>query len=159
MIRQATATDFDFIYGLYMHPEVNPWLLYERMDKKSFEPIFKDLIQAGIKYVYQQSGEEVGMFKLIALTHRTSHIAYLGGLGIHPSHSGKGCGYNLLKEIIDNARERSFLRIELSVACENTKAIRLYEKAGFEKEGILRKYAHLKSENRFMDEVMMSCLL
>ena len=43
-------------------------------------------------------------------------------------------------------------------AGEFAKAIRLYEKAGFEKEGVLRKYSRMKNENIFLDEVMMSWL-
>ena len=52
-----------------------------------------------------------------------------------------------------------FLRIELSVASINEKAIRLYEKAGFEKEGILKKFTYLESEKKFLDEVMMAYLI
>lgn len=156
MIRPANPNDLDFVYDLYMHPQVNPYLLYEPMDKTAFAPIFHDLITSGIKYIYHDSTEDAGMFKLIPLAHRTSHIAYLGGLAIHPSHGGKGYGLRMLNEIIEFAKSRSFLRVELSVATVNTKAIRLYEKAGFEKEGIYRKYTFLKSENRFLDEVVMS---
>jgi putative acetyltransferase len=50
------------------------------------------------------------------------------------------------------------LRIELSASVENQKAQELYLKAGFEREGILRKYSHLQTENRYMDEVLMSFL-
>ena len=96
------------------------------------------------------------MFKLIPLTYRTSHIAYLGGLAIHPSFAGKGLGLSMMKEIINHAKEKGFLRIELSVLITNEKAIHLYEKAGFEKEGVLRKYSRLQKEDLFVDEVMMS---
>jgi len=34
----------------------------------------------------------------------------------------------------------------------------LYEKAGFVKEGVLKKYTWLKNENKFLDEVMMAYL-
>ena len=39
----ATSEDFDLIYGLYMHPAINPYLLYEQMEKGEFQPIFDDL--------------------------------------------------------------------------------------------------------------------
>lgn len=159
MIQPATQNDFDFIYNLYMHPQVNPYLLYEQMDKPSFEPIFNDLIKSQVKYLYKDGEENIGMFKLIPLTHRTSHIAYLGGFTVHPSHRGKGYGLRMLKDIIEFGRTRSFLRIELSAATSNTRAISLYEKAGFEKEGVYRKYTYLKSENRFLDEQVMAMLL
>jgi RimJ/RimL family protein N-acetyltransferase len=64
----------------------------------------------------------------------------------------------MLKEILSYAKTCGFLRIELSTATINDKAIRLYEKVGFQKEGVLRKFCYLKSENRFLDEVMMAYL-
>ena len=48
--------------------------------------------------------------------------------------------------------------MELSVAAINDKATHIYEKAGFQKEGVLRNYTYLKSENRYLDEVLMSYL-
>ena len=51
MVRPATQMDFDFIYNLYMHPQVNPFILYEWMDTKSFEPVYDDLMQQSVKYI------------------------------------------------------------------------------------------------------------
>ncbi|NJO25315.1 MAG: GNAT family N-acetyltransferase [Bacteroidia bacterium] len=158
MIRRATAVDFNFVYQLYMHPQVNPFLLYEPMDAESFRPIYDELLQRGVKYIYASNGVSTGMFKWVPETHRSSHIAYLGGLAIHPSYAGKGHGSRMMDAIIEFGRQQGFLRIELSTAVTNEKALHLYEKAGFEKEGILKKYTHLKKENVFLDEVMMAYL-
>jgi L-phenylalanine/L-methionine N-acetyltransferase len=158
MIRRATAVDFNFVYQLYMHPQVNPFLLYEPMDAESFRPIYDELLQKGVKYIYASNGVSTGMFKWVPLTYRSSHIAYLGGLAIHPSYAGKGHGLKMMEEIIQFGKQQGFLRIELSAAVINEKAVHLYEKAGFEKEGILKKYTHMKKENVFLDEVMMAYL-
>lgn len=158
MIRKVTAPDFDFIYGLYMHPQVNGFLLYEWMTANEFENIFAELLAKEVLYIFEKDERRVGMFKLVPLTYRTSHIAYLGGIAIDPSFSGKGYGTLLLQEILTFARSGGFIRVELSVADINIRAIRLYEKAGFKKEGTLRKYCYLKKEDRFMDEVLMSWL-
>jgi len=158
MIRSATSKDITFFYNLYMHADVNPFLLYENMSMPLFEPIFNELIKDHVLYVFEMSQKPVGMFKFIPLKHRNAHIAYLGGLAIDPMHSGKGYGALMMQEIIDLGKLKGFLRIELSTGVANTKAIHLYEKCGFKKEGVLQKYTHLKSENRFVDEVMMSYL-
>ena len=158
MIRKMTQQDFHFIYELYMHPSVNRFLLYEPMPEAVFKPIFADLLQKQIIYIFERDGESKGMFKLVPYTHRSSHVAYLGGLAIHPSCSGKGLGTQMMKEIKDLAKEKGIQRIELSTALINENAIRLYEKAGFQKEGILRKYTYLEKENQYLDEVMMSWL-
>ena len=117
-----------------------------RCRRKNSRPIFADLLQKEIIYIFENAGAAAGMFKLIPYTYRSSHVAYLGGLAIHPSLSGKGLGSIMMKEILDYAKKTGILRIELSAAVINEKAIRLYEKAGFEEEGILRKYTHLKKE-------------
>lgn len=159
MIRNITAADFDFIYNLYMHPDTNPWLLYEWMDKESFRPIFNDLLSKGIIYIYSEEGTDIGMFKFIHQEHRNSHMAYLGGLAIHPMYAGKGYGKKMMGDIITLGKSIGLVRIELSTATINEKAIALYEKTGFKKEGVLRKYTWLKSENKFIDELLFSLLL
>ena len=158
MIRIATPADMNFAYSLYMHPDANPFLLYDPMDEQEFAPIYADLLAKGIKYIYTEDGLPVGMFKLIPLTFRTSHIAYLGGLAIHPDQKGRGYGKKMLQEIIEFAGKQGFLRIELSVAEMNTKAISLYEKMGFSKEGILKRYSYLKKEKIFINEILMAYL-
>lgn len=159
MIREATKEDFDFIYELYMDPQINPWLLYEPMSTSSFLPIFDELMSKKNLYVYEVDGVQTGMCKLVRQQHRNSHIVYLGGLAIHPFFGGRGEGLKMMEDIIDHIKQLGFLRIELSVAVTNEKAIRLYEKAGFVKEGILKKFTYLESENKFLNEVMMAYLV
>ncbi len=158
MIRKITAADADFIYSLYMHPEVNPWLLYEMMDEKSFRSIFDDLLARNIIYIFSAAGNDVGMFKLIREEHRNAHQAYLGGVAVHPAFAGKGYGRQMMEEAIALGKTWRLKRIELSTASINGAAIALYKKMGFEQEGVLRKFTYLKAENKFLDEIMMSYL-
>lgn len=159
MLKKVSADDFTYIYQLYMHPEVNPYLLYEMIDAETFRPIFNELLKNEVLYLYIEGPETVGMCKLIRQKHRNEHIVYLGGLAIHPYYFGKGFGKKLMLEIIDFCKKNEVLRIELSVAIHNEKAIQLYESVGFSKEGVLKNYTYLKSENQFIDEVLMSNLL
>lgn len=156
VIRKGTLSDFDFFYGLYMHQQVNPYLLYEMMDETAFRPIFEALIHQSVLYVFEVDGKPVGMSKLVPMQHRNSHIVYLGGVAIHPSAAGKGYGAKMLQEVIDYAVTQGFLRIELSVATINKRAIGLYEKLGFVQEGLFKKFSYLKSENIYLDEIFMA---
>lgn len=158
MLEKVKASDFKIIYGLYMNPEINPFLLYEMMDEASFQPIFDDLLKEDILYLYKENNQIIGMCKLIRLKYRCEHIMYLGGLAIDSDFSGKGFGKKMILEIINFCSKIGILRIELSVAIHNQKAIQLYEKMGFEKEGILRNYAVLKKDNIMFDEIIMSYL-
>ena len=160
MIKKATLQDFNFFYELYMHPAINPFLLYEQMDEAAFNPIFAELAQKELVFIYfNEERLPVGMFKLVPHTYRSAHIVYLGGVAVHPRWAGKGFGFLMMKSIIDYAREIGFLRIELSVAIQNLKAMSLYEKVGFEKEGTLKKYTYLKEQNIFIDEILMAYIV
>jgi len=156
MIRKATQDDFNFIYDLHVHPQVNRFLFYEIMSAEQFKPIFSEFLEQGILHVYQEDGILKGMFKLSSKLHRCSHISYLGGIAIHPSYSGKGHAQQMLREIISLGKEKGVLRLELGVSTINTKAIHIYEKAGFVKEGFLKKYIYLKSEGIFLDDILMA---
>ncbi|MBL7782451.1 MAG: GNAT family N-acetyltransferase [Saprospiraceae bacterium] len=158
MTRRATYHDYHFIRTLYFHPNINPYLLYEMEEEVDFPAIFDELMGKDLLWIFETDGIPKGMFKLIPLAHRTSHIAYLGGVAIHPDAAGGGMGKQMLLEIIELGRTMGLHRIELSTATFNEKAIRLYEKTGFQKEGVLRDFCWLKSENRYIDEVMMSYL-
>lgn len=158
MIRKITAGDFDFIYQLYMHPLVNPFLLYEQNSAAGFRPIFDELLARDIIYIFSMDGINAGMFKFIPQQHRNAHIAYLGGLAIQPDFAGKGYGLQMMKEIIELGKCHNIQRIELSVATYNHPAIALYEKTGFVKEGVLRKFTYLASEGKYIDEQIMSYL-
>lgn len=79
------------------------------------------------------------------------------GIMIHRDFQGQGVGEALMKTLLDLADNWLMLvRVELSVFCDNTRAIALYEKLGFEKEGIKRKAAI--RNGLYVDEFLMSRL-
>ena len=158
MTRKAEQHDFNFIYELHANPQVNRFLFYEIMSEVEFKPIFDELLNESILYVYEEDQTPKGMFKLSPRQHRASHIVSLGGVAIHPSFAGKGCGSRMLDEILLLGREKGFIRMELGVSVINTKAIHLYEKAGFQREGLLKKIIYLQKENLFLDDIVMAYL-
>ncbi len=159
MIRKATHADFNFLFYLYMHPQVNPFLLYEVMTAENFHLVFDELEKKGVLYIFEVDGEPIGMFKLVPQHYRNKHIVYLGGFAVDPEHTGKGYGLQMMEEIKEYAKQNGFLRIELTVATSNTKAIQLYLKAGFHHEGVLKKYTYLKSKDHYIDEAVMAYLI
>ena len=158
MIRKAKQIDFNFLFYLYMHPQVNPFLLYEMMNAENFHIVFNELEKKGVLYIFEDNQIPIGMFKLVPQHYRNKHIVYLGGLAIDPEQAGKSYGLQMMEEIKNYAKQEGFLRIELTVATSNEKAIQLYLKAGFHHEGILKKYTYLKSKDHYVDEAVMAFL-
>lgn len=60
---------------------------------------------------------------------------YVRGMGIAPSARGRGIGELLLKRVESFASERGFRRLFLSTTPFLHRAIRLYERHGFERTG------------------------
>jgi RimJ/RimL family protein N-acetyltransferase len=60
------------------------------------------------------------------------------GMGIIPAYRGQGLGLRLLETTLERAGEAGFVRVELAVYADNTRAIALYEKVGFVREGVER---------------------
>ena len=74
---------------------------------------------------------------------RNRHVMHLV-VAIRQSRVGRGHGRALLDAVEGFARREGVSRIELSVQVDNPRAIGLYERAGFEREGVQRRAALLR---------------
>ncbi|RLQ89894.1 GNAT family N-acetyltransferase [Planomicrobium sp. Y74] len=84
---------------------------------------------------------------------RTAHQVEFG-VGVLKAYWGYGIGKNLLKESIDWAEANHVRKMTLKVLETNKKAILLYEKCGFEVEGILKEDKLLK-DGKYYNTVLM----
>ena len=87
---------------------------------------------------------------------RRQHAASLG-MGVHDDFTGRGIGTFLMAAMLDAADNwHDIKRIELTVYTDNDAAIRLYEKFGFEKEGLLKSFGY--RAGRYIDAYTMARL-
>ena len=70
--------------------------------------------------------------------HSRAHIGILG-IALLPEARGLGLGSQLLQAAIDKSWSRGLTRISLSVRADNLNAKALYERFGFEHEGLARR--------------------
>ncbi len=96
----------------------------------------------------------ISMLKDINMINRVAEFAiYIGD----ENYRGKGYSYEATLETLNFAFNQLGLnRIFLKVLQENDAAIKLYLKAGFQKEGVLRKAVF--KNNEYKDEFIMSIL-
>lgn len=86
-------------------------------------------------------GEVVGTAGLTRFSGRRSHAGTLG-MGVDDERTGQGIGAALLGALLEVADDWWGLRrVELTVYSDNAPAVRLYERLGFEREGVHRAYA------------------
>jgi L-phenylalanine/L-methionine N-acetyltransferase len=157
--RLASDADFDFIYKVYMDKSSNPYLTYDPMEREAFRPIFGDLLKTGSLYIVCELESPVGTYRLIPKENRQKHCVYLGSFGIDSERKGRGYGFKILEELKAIVKKEGRSRIELTVDVNNSAAIHLYTKAGFETEGRLRNSYKLASGDSFYDEYLMAVLL
>lgn len=84
---------------------------------------------------------------------RIRHMAYIV-IGIREIYRGKGIGTEFFRRLDDWAKANSIVRLDLTVECPNTKAKNLYEKNGFQVEGVRSK--SMKVDGRLTDEYYMA---
>ena len=84
---------------------------------------------------------------------RIAHSAYIV-VGILQNYRGNGIGTEFFKQLDNWAEEKKITRLELTVICENEVAKNLYEKSGFEIEGIKRKSVLV--DGIYLDEFYMA---
>ena len=87
---------------------------------------------------------------------RRRHVGTIG-MAVHDDFAGRGVGSALLAACLELAdRWLDLRRIELEVYSDNAAAIGLYEKFGFEREGLLRDYAF--RDGAYTDAFLMARL-
>ena len=159
MERKATYSDVDAVYEMYMDPVNNPFLSYEPMEREDFLPIFTELLNSGDLYVYEREGRAAATYVVRRRTHRMSHVAYLGGLAVHPAFRSNGVGTKVMETLVERLRGEGVKRVELLVVTDNKKAIEFYERLGFEREGVLKCFLKRHGSDQYLDELMMAKIL
>lgn len=95
--------------------------------------------------------------------HKLRHSAELNSMMVHPQHSGKGIGQQLIGQAVTEARQAIGLeQIYLRVSTSSTSAIRLYERAGFQPCGVVPhaiKLVEGPGQVRYFDKLTMVLIL
>jgi len=111
-----------------------------------------------IGLVAECGSELLGELTLRAISQRraVAHVATLG-MSVRADARGQGIGRALLDAALEWAPTAGLTRIELYVYARNLRAIALYEKAGFQREG--RRRSFIREGDEFLDDLVMAKLL
>lgn len=83
-----------------------------------------------------------------------AHVLEIGGLAVDPVRHGAGVGHGLVQAAVQECRRRGARKVTLRVLGPNTAARRLYERCGFQTEGVLREEFLL--EDRYVEDILMA---
>ncbi|WP_456270019.1 GNAT family N-acetyltransferase [Kushneria sp. AK178] len=162
-IRRAAVSDAEAVADIFNRDEVYPctmqlpWTGIERWRT------FLEQGETG-RHVFlcacdpQQPERALGLIGLhpISDSPRVAHVRTLG-LSVHPDYAGQGIGSQLLKAAIELADDwLNVTRLSLGVYSHNQRAIELYERHGFVREGLSRGMAF--GHGRYLDSLEMARL-
>ena len=116
--------------------------------------------QNGVTGLVALAEDQVVGFAALLTNHDTPRHAHVGELNIiatNPEWQGKGVARSLIDAVLDMADNwMNLRRVSLSVWHTNTRAIKLYESYGFEREGVMRDYVYC--DGRYLDAIYMGRL-
>ncbi len=142
-IRHARPEDYLELTALYSLPKVIAGTLQTPLLSESlWRSRLAEAASSRRVLVAEVDGKVVGNLGLhIESNVRRRHVGGLG-MAVDDRLQGRGIGSALMEAALDLADNWINLsRLELTVFCDNSPAIALYEKYGFEREGVLKRYA------------------
>lgn len=135
-IRSVKENDFEAVFLLFKqlwpNKELNKYDLFE---------VFKrGIISENDEYYCAEvNGEVIGFcsYAIVNNFWQAGYIGYVYSMIVDGAFRGKGIGTDLLKRILESARERNCKKVELDSGFPREQAHKFYEKLGFEKRAYL----------------------
>jgi RimJ/RimL family protein N-acetyltransferase len=123
-------------------------------DERRYLRAIRRYPHAAVYVAEMEDGSIVGRLSLARDQHPASrHVADLG-LMVAQAYRRQGIGRALLEAAVAWARANEVLKLELHVFTYNEAAIRLYERFGFEREGLRKQ--HYRQGGEYVDAILMA---
>src|SRR5918998_2213789 len=128
---QALAAAFNAVYAGY----VEPFVMDERAARQHVA--VNDIALDRSPLWLDDAGDVVGLGAIGVRGQR----GWVGGFGVAPAYRGRGLGHRLAAALLEAAAGAGIRRVQLEVFTHNPRAIRTYQRAGFEHRRDVRIFA------------------
>jgi len=150
MFSSLSKESLRFLPIRFTSERVGEW--FKEMDYEKVLPILGIVRENGEDRVIADSSLEFS--KLESRRHRAEL-----GITVHDDYQGRGLGTEIIRHLIDIAKSKRVKKLELLVVANNERAIHLYEKMGFIKEGHLRMNHYSYITKDYGDDIPMAHFL
>ncbi|SFJ61638.1 Protein N-acetyltransferase, RimJ/RimL family [Halobacillus dabanensis] len=164
MIRAANVNDAPAYRTLIQSLEAETdYLLFGKGERKwsveQVEELLEKLEQAETSIIFLSEEEEEILGHVTVLGGGAPRNGHVGNVitGVLQKKKGTGMATKLFNHLFKWALEVGITRLELTVMVHNERAIRFYERMGFEKEGVKRNSLVVRGTP--VDEYMMAKIL
>lgn len=107
-----------------------------------------------VMYAAKADGEIIGIANVSRLKRRMSHRASIG-ISVQQCAWHCGVGTALMEALLAFARKNGIEQLELEVRSDNDRAIRLYERFGFTKIGMIPAFLKVNGEDFASDYMVL----
>lgn len=161
LVREAIGKDAEQVIAVIKNAEESNLMLFRpgerKLETEQFTKFIDNMNNKSHSALFIAEIEKTVVGYLIVqgnhMPSSVSHRAYIV-VGIHSEYRGQKIGTALFSHLDDWAKEKNMHRLELTVMANNTAAIALYKKMGFEIEGTKKHSLYVDGE--YMDEYYMS---
>jgi RimJ/RimL family protein N-acetyltransferase len=158
VVRPADERDLDAIVELFVEVAAEGrWIGAELpVDRERRRQRLRDELQreAAVVLVAEAGGRIVGQLGMDVASYGVADF----GMLVAEGWRGRGVGTALLRAAIEWARRAGAHKVALQVWPHNAAAISLYEKFGFQREGLLRRH-YRRRNGELWDAVVMGLQL
>ena len=118
------------------------------------EFVMNNIAKGYPQFVAVAGGEVVGWCDLIPKSRPIHAHCGVLGMALLPPFRGRGNGTALIQATLSEARRIGLVRFELTVHADNERAIALYKRFGFKKEGTMKAGALI--DGHYKDVILMA---
>ena len=141
-MRDATSADEAWLEGVRRRAYADLFdATWGGWDEARHARHFSESMKRGHISIIELDGERAGMVQLV----EASGALEVGEIQIDPRHQNRGLGTRVLLDVISGAHAQG-RDVRLSVGLKNEKAIRLYERLGFQPVGRSDSHLHMECE-------------
>lgn len=135
-IRKAREKDFEKVYPLFEQLWPNM-----QLDKEALRIVFNRGVNSDTDELLclDYSDELIGFcaYAIVNNLWQAGYISYMYAMVIDKKYRGKGFGTTLIKEAIQDSKNKGLKRLELDSGFHREKAHEFYIKLGFEKRAFI----------------------